>query len=303
VEALFGISAIINIILLYLLLGKRWRDVSLPGLLYASVSSFFVIIVSASLVLTSLGTYSLARLNIISVVMAALLFLLGLFIWFSNKKNKNAGSFNPRRRKLELHHLWLLLVCLAAFFLYSSYTTEYIIGGRDPGVYANQGIYIGKTGGLSMEDGFIRDNYEKLQSIIQIGSPGFYAAYERGLSNDPGLIIPQFMPMFPSMLALGYSLFGIAGALKINAFAGVLSLLAFYAFGKQLIGRKGAFLAAVFLAFNPSQLWNARITQTELLSQFLFFSAVYVFVSSWALYLSPLPRPLVWPRRVQFAAL
>jgi hypothetical protein len=84
--------------------------------------------------------------------------------------------------------------------------------------------------------------------------------------------------MFPSVLAIGSSLAGVKGALKINAVIGLLGLLAFYAFGKQLVGRKGALLAAIFLAFNPSQLWNARITQTELLSQFLFFAAAAAFV-------------------------
>ena len=257
---------------------------SFPTIIFAAVSALFLWTTFAALSLTIIGLYSLLNLNIVMLVTAAFLSILALTF----PKNKNIAvnlkvSINAKQEQIKLkrHHLWILVLCLLALFFYASYTTEYIIGGRDPGVYAIQGSYINKTGGLYIHDEYITQNYEKLQNIIQVGYPGFYSAYERGISNLPGQLVPQFLPMFPSILAVGYSLAGVAGALRINAFIGVFALLAFYAFGKQLIGRKGALLATVFLALNPSQIWNARITQTELLSQFLFFSAMAVFVVSY----------------------
>ena len=82
---------------------------------------------------------------------------------------EGASDIRKGTKRLELHHLWIFLLCLAALFLYVSCPTEYIIGGRDPGVYAIQGAYIQRTGGLYIHDDFISDNYDKLQDVIRVG--------------------------------------------------------------------------------------------------------------------------------------
>ena len=257
------------IVLLVRIFVQRQYEMSFPIITFVVVSAVFIWIISAALCLTIIGIYSLANLNIFLVVTAAFIFL-SAFI-FPIKK-KTLVNLETKR-----HHLWILVLCLLALFFYASYTTQYLIGGRDPGVYTILGSHINNTGGLYINDKNITQNYEKLKDLIRVGYPGFYPAYERGISTDPGRLVPQFLPMFPSILAVGYSLAGVTGALKINAFIAVLALLAFYAFAKEMIGRRGALLAAALLVLNPAQLWNARITQTELLSQFLFFSAMTVF--------------------------
>ena len=280
------------------LLWKKESRKSMPENLFLSVSGVVVWLAAAALGLTILGEYSLFHLNFILAVSAALLCLALLFSGIAARRHRQHSGSDVEtdagreqeavddaaahlRKKPDRYHLCLFLICLAAFFLYVLFPTEYLIGGRDPGVYALQGAQINRNGGLRIHDDYLSDHYEKLQETINIGYPGFYSAFERGSSKDPGQIIPQFLPMFPSILAISYSLAGTAGVVRVNAVIAVLSLIAFYAFAKGLIGRKGALLATLLLAINPSQIWNARITQTEILSQFLFFLALAAFTDGY----------------------
>ncbi len=293
----FILLSMVCILLDCWLLSKKENRKSMPENLFLSVSGVVVWLAAAALGLTILGEYSLVHLNLILAVTAALLCLALLFTGMADRRRRKqpgsdagvgagrgqepVGDAALLRKKPDRYHLILFLICLAALLLYVLFPTEYLIGGRDPGVYTIQGAYINQSGGLYIHDNYLSENYERLQDVIRNGYPGFYSAFERGLSRDPGQIIPQFLPMFPSVLAIGFSLAGVDGAVRVNALIAVLSLIAFYAFAKGLIGRKGALLATLLLAINPSQIWNARITQTEILSQFLFFAAMAVFTEGY----------------------
>ena len=295
----FILLSMVCILLGCWLLSKKEYGKSLPESFFLSVSGVVVWLAAAALGLTITGDYSLFHLNLILAATTVLLCLALLFTGIADRRRRqwsggDAGTgadkgqepvgdtlLRKERKKPDRYHLCLFLICLAALLLYVLFPTEYLIGGRDPGVYAIQGAYVNNTGGLYFHDDYISENYGRLKGVIRIGYPGFYPGLKYGVSPDPGRIVPQFLPMFPGVLAIGYSLAGTAGVVRVNAVLAVLSLLAFYAFAKGLIGRKGALLATLLLAINPSQIWNARITQTEILSQFLFFAALAVFTEGY----------------------
>ncbi len=279
-RVIFYLLLTVLTILLCMSIQKAYRGMSFLKAGYIAFSAVFVFMATAALGLTLLQRFTLMNMN--GLLAVSLVFLLLWMLLIGRGSSPAGKSLIGLRFKAELRqYLGILLIAIVAFSLYISFTTEYLLGGRDPGVYTVLGGHIYNSGGLTIMDETITTDYDRLKDLIRVGYPGFYPAYERGIASEPGSIVPQFLPLFPAILAVGYALAGIAGALKLNAFIALLALIAFYAFAKDIVGKKAALLATAFLALNPAQLWNARITQTELLSQFLFFAAMAIFAAGY----------------------
>lgn len=177
----------------------------------------------------------------------------------------------------------IILIFFISIGTYVSYKIIPFGTGRDPSVYFMEGIHIARTGGISFSgDSFIADNYESLKYIIDTSYSGLYSAYDYGISNTPGDIVAQFLHIFPCLLAFGYSLFGINGLLAINPIIASLSMGIVYIYVKHLFGKKSAYIAAAFCAFNPAQIYCARITQSEMLGQLIFLLSIYLFSLGWS---------------------
>lgn len=172
-----------------------------------------------------------------------------------------------------------MLVCAV---LYLVFPTEYFLGGRDPGLYTINAINIVNNGSMVyLSDAFINEQYSRLYDVVRTGYPGIYSEFSRGVSQLPFSTHPQFLPMFPSALAIGTNVAGMFGLYRVNGVLALLAILSIYFFTKKYFGLFPARLAFLFMALNPSQIWNARITQTELLSQWLFFMGVIYFAQAW----------------------
>jgi len=168
----------------------------------------------------------------------------------------------------------ILIICTVLYFLLP---TMYLIGARDQGLYIIHAVNISNNGTMQIpDDVFLRENHTLLKDAINLGYPGIFP-----IKDNPGEFEPQFLPMFPAALAIGYDLFGLWGLARVNALIGILALLSIYYFARLIFGKITAILAIAFLAVNPAQLWTARITLTELLSQLLFFLSMYIFIFAW----------------------
>ena len=160
----------------------------------------------------------------------------------------------------------MIVILLAAAVLYFCFPTTYLSGGRDPGLYLINAVHISETGAFQyVPDAYMAEHYAELAGVARLDYPALYSAFEYGISSDPGQVVPQFLPVLPSMLAVGYDLAGIAGAIRVNGITGLLCLAALYALVRPMYGPRVAVLAAALTLVNPAQLWGARITQTELL--------------------------------------
>jgi hypothetical protein len=84
-----------------------------------------------------------------------------------------------------------------------------------------------------------------------------------------GRLSPQFMHLFPCLLAMGYSVAGVWGALFVNPILGAIAVLAMYRFSSLLIGWRWAIAATVLMAVNPAQVWQSKFATAELLAQVL----------------------------------
>ena len=172
----------------------------------------------------------------------------------------------------------LALVILSAWrFLPPS---EYVIGGKDPGVYLNEGIQIAQRGGLIVAD-------ETVAAVPAFARPLFFPTdvnrpYYLSLrfmgfyirDPDTGAVISQFQHAFPAAIAIGYGLGGLTGARRAVVACAMLGVLGLYFAGARLFGRPTAAAAATLLVLNVIELWFARYPNVEVLIQALLIASL-----------------------------
>lgn len=201
--------------------------------------------------------------------------------------------------RLKSYHFRILpaIILVIAFALYALFPSNFMMSGRDQGIYIIHGIHISESGKYAYDsDEFLNENYHQHWRMIQLGYPAFQANYSRVKNipeytefpfgeafkdSDYGDMTPQFMPAFPALLAVGYDIGGLSALFRVNSVVAIFSLLALYYFARRFFGKKTACIALLFLAFCPAQIWTARITLTEILAQFFFFTASYLFAAGW----------------------
>lgn len=167
---------------------------------------------------------------------------------------------------------WVLGVGLVtAAALYLGFPGECVYAQRDEGVYANHAIHLARHGRLDVPYPFPAE----MRSIffdVWVGYPGFY--------NTPGSMTAQFGHLFPVWLAQAFASFGAHGLFRLNAVFAALSLCVFYGVCRAMMPQPYAVGATLFLAFNPSQLWIARITLSEVPTQLLIWSGLLLLVEA-----------------------
>lgn len=147
--------------------------------------------------------------------------------------------------------------------------SEMILGGWDPGVYIHTASKLAGEGSIQIdEQDFARMEAGELQSV----SADLHGVSEpfKGMRLLPsGKLSPQFFHLYPALMAIAESFFGIAACLGLNAFLNIGCILALYAFAGRLFGWRWGLLAAFLLAINPGQIWQAKFQTAELLVQLL----------------------------------
>jgi len=269
-KVLFLLLCMILIYLLYCtirpIIEDRYERVTIAFSLFIIVLSFL------SLVLVIFNQYSLKNILIFLVLLCIMLFI---YAFKAGLAGLNIGRL---KFNLDFKNIIVAIILLALIGLYMGFPTQYILGGRDPGLYLNFGVHIAQTGGLNLNDPLLNELHVILGDSLRLGYPGIYSGFARGLTEDPATLIPQFMHLFPALIANGYSLFGMEGLLRFNGFIGVLLVLVIYFFTKRISNQYAAIIAAIVVALNPAQIWNVRITLTETFSALIYFTALILLV-------------------------
>jgi hypothetical protein len=174
----------------------------------------------------------------------------------------------------------VLLVVLAGVRFFPS--SEYVIGGKDPGGYINQGVLISTHGSLVIHEPEVAAipaavrtlffNSHELAEYFDNRFMGFFL-------QDPvaGTVVGQFPHLYPASIALAYDIGGIRGALGAVGFWAVLGVVAVYLVGVRLIGRPAAFAAGVLLSLNLAEVFFGGYPNTEVVMQALLFAAILAF--------------------------
>ncbi len=159
---------------------------------------------------------------------------------------------------------------------------EYLYGGWDPGVYLQTAAHIAATGGINFHDALLAGMDPAARDLVLAhkGLPELMSGF-RLVSVDGGLISPQFQHLYSCWVALFHGVGGLPLALRVNALFAVLSVLAFYLAGRALFDGRTGLLAAALLAGNVVQIWFARFSTAEIVTQYFVWSGLYLLALHW----------------------
>lgn len=251
-----------------------WLDRERRAALDAEERLFWAIVLSLAvslawvLALAAGHRYSFTRLLIadVGVSAAAVAFARGRWRLGASARRAGVSAAIP-----------LALVLLAVWRFFPS--SEYVIGGKDPGTYMNEGIQIAQQGALVVRDpvvasvpAFARDLFFPSHQ-----RPEYYGLRFMGFFiQDPsaGTVVGQFPHLFPASIAIGYGIDGLTGARRTVGVWAILGVLAVYFAGARLVGRMAAAAAASLLTLHVIQVWFARYPNAEVVMQALLFAAL-----------------------------
>jgi hypothetical protein len=258
-------------VLFRLPVADRDRRAALP----ADERAYWAVVLSVAsslslvLAMAALHRYSFKRLLVAELVIVAALAAWARF-------DLRLGSKARRPGLTACIPLALALIGAWRFFPPS----EYVIGGKDPGVYLNAGVQIAQRGTLVFHDpvvagvpAFARDLFfPRDTNRARFVAPRFMGFFV--LDPDTGAVVSQFPHVFPASIAIGHALHGLTGARWTFGLWGILGLLSVYFAGARLLGRPAAAAAATLLALNVAQVWFARYPDADIVMQAILFAAL-----------------------------
>lgn len=223
------------------------------------------------LALAALDLYRFERLLIISIgfVVGVLVTARGHLVFRSTARPLTWTAVLP-----------VILVGLALWRFFP--VSEYIIGGRDPGVLINEGVQIAQRGSLVIHDAAI-DNVPPFALDLFYPSEHkaeYYASSFMGFfiqDASTGHVVGQFPHLFPASVAIGYGLNGLSGARDAVAWWGLLGVLGVYFLGARLFGRPAALAASTLLCLHVIQVWFSRYPNSDVVMQAGIFAGLLAF--------------------------
>jgi hypothetical protein len=225
---------------------------------------------SASVVfaLAAAGRYSFERLLVIDLAVAGAAALAARF-------RLRLGPESTRIGLTALVPLVLVAMGLWRFFP----SAEYVLGGKDPGTYINEGVQIAQRATFVYADPVIASVPPAARDLFfpSHQHPDYYSLRFMGFQikdPDSGRVVGQFPHLFPATVAIGYGLDGLTGARRAIGVWGILGVLAVYFAGVRLFGRSAAAAAAALLTLHVLEVWFARYPNAELAMQAILFAAL-----------------------------
>ncbi len=250
------------------------------------LQSFFTIFLTGfavlSLVLVLLafsGFFNLKTILVFFILSGAWYF----YIWF--------------REKIEQFRLFALYVCFVSILILTAYAMGIVmkpaptfLRSADRSIYLGAAYNLYHTGSIKYTDGLVLEmSGEERKTLFKNRFPadatGEYARFPGGvhIANEAaGIVSFRFAPLFPSWLALSLIIVGEDGFLRLLSLFSLISFIALYLLGRSIQDREtGVGIVIVSLFFYP-QLYYSIFPSSELLSQALFLSGLYLFLTSLA---------------------
>jgi hypothetical protein len=175
------------------------------------------------------------------------------------------------------------LIALSGSVIVSVPPSEYVLGGRDPGTYVNEGIQIAQRGSLVTNDALVASVPARFRPLFFRDRGDAYYHSNRFMGFfvlDPaaGTVVGQFPHLYPAWIAIAYGVNGLTGARWVSAFWAILGVVAVYFAGARMLDRPAAAAGAALLALHVLQVWYARYPNAELVFQALLFSGLLAYV-------------------------
>ncbi|HEY8550847.1 MAG TPA: hypothetical protein VIL35_12895 [Vicinamibacterales bacterium] len=223
------------------------------------------------LALAAAGWYRFERLLIVNAIVSAV-----LLVGFRGRLRFGVPAARP-----TLAALVPVALAAGALWLYGP-PAEYVMGGKDPGAYINEGIQIAQRGTLVTVDPVVASLPAEFRDLFipPHHHPSYYGPRFMGffvLDPVAGTVLGQFPHLFPVSIAIGYGLHGLTGARQVPVFWTLLAVVAVYLAGTRLFGRPAAAAGAALLAINVIVVWYAGYPNAEMVALALLFAAMLAF--------------------------
>lgn len=233
--------------------------------------------VAASVCLTTWLGLLLAEVGAFSLLNLSAIVLLGCAAtWVFTRKKLTHWSWRDAKPD------WIFLATLALAILLFAHPAEYVLGNSDAGTYVNTGAIIARTGAIADHDAQVAQLAPDLAKTFywqlvnpymlytQVRLPGFFIA-----DQAQGLVLPQFLHLYPVWLAIWDSLLGVQVGLYATPLIALLGATAFYFLARELFGKNVARLSCFLLVVSVPQFWFARYPVAESMTQFLVLTGMY----------------------------
>ena len=130
---------------------------------------------------------------------------------------------------------------------------EYVLGGKDPGGYVNEGVQIAQRGALVATDPVIASVPAEFRDLVlpSHNTPSYYGSRFMGfyvLDPEAGTILGQFPHFLPASIAIGYGLDGLTGVRHVTHFWTLLGLCSVYLAGRAAVRPDGGAAGTLLLA-------------------------------------------------------
>lgn len=187
------------------------------------------------------------------IIILFILMLFGIIIFLSTKKG---FSFNDIPRDVGVTIIFVIIFSLFTSF----YFHDTFYGGRDPGIYTNDAIYLSEHGTLYITSAI--NEY-----IANHLSPGNYY-------NNTDTVITQFHFGYISWLSIFSGIFGIGGIKFSNILFLFIGMMSLFFIGKELRNSYVGIGTVIIYAFSYPLIWFSRQTVTEIMFMALFWLGV-----------------------------
>jgi hypothetical protein len=274
IVCLIAIACLPGALIFRLPIGDRPRRAALA----ADERAFWAVFISitittlAAMGLAVAGAYTFRRVVGIDVGLAAILVL----------AVRMRLRYSPAPERLSWTVAMPLgLVALGLWLFFPS--SEYVMGGKDPGTYMNEGIQIAQRGSIVIHDSVLEAVPEEFRPMfLSIDAGEVEQGLDEGVrfmgffvqSRSRGEVMGQFPHAFPAWIAIGYGLDGLSGARHAVGVWAILGLLAVFFAAARFTGRGPAFVGTVLLAINVAEVWYSRYPNSEMMQQALLFAGL-----------------------------
>lgn len=273
IASLIVIAYLPGAIVFRLPIADRAKRAALPAeerLFWAVIISILVT-TTVAFTLAAMSVYSLRVLVWCNVAIAAVLSLVSL------GNLRLAGGAAPRPGWTAA--IPAVLIAAGIWMYFAVPAAEYVLGGRDPGVYVSEGIQIAQRQSLVTTDRVAASVPAATRDLFfpSYEDPNYYSVRFMGFhlrNPETGTVTGQFPQGYPIWIAMAYGLDGVTGTRRVIAWWAILGVLAVYFAGRRLIGPLPAAAAAGLVCVHIIQTWYARYPNSEIVTQVLLLAAL-----------------------------
>lgn len=180
-------------------------------------------------------------------------------------------AFNKRRLEFNHRFILILILSLAAIFVFATYTTPTVFSGRDQGSLSEAAIQLAQNHRLTF-------SFPAEKAFFKIYGPGPALNFPGFSYTSNGNLLTQFPLGYISWLAIFYSIFGLNGFIVANSLTFFIFLFAFYLSARHYLRASSSIMALLLVLTSFIFSWFFKFTLSENLALMLTWFAIFEFM-------------------------